>query len=200
MLTKGSPIFSYIGSFRYFSIIRFGLPSFFTGLRVVLAIFICLQIVSSNWKMAVALFFLASTTDYFDGLSARFFNAQTTFGRWFDICADKFFILSIATTLLIMHVGYKWQWVLWVILIREISLILASMYCIFFKDAIVIQACRAGKIAMAIQFSLIGMLLFEHAANKELFDASLIKLICCGTMLSSFLSYGRLILNQQKNK
>lgn len=51
--------------------------------------------------VAVTIFVFASITDYFDGLLARLWKSETSFGRMLDPIADK--MLVISTLLMMVH-------------------------------------------------------------------------------------------------
>ncbi len=74
----------------------------------------------ANWT-ALAIFVIASITDFFDGYLARIWQQQSALGKMLDPIADKL-IVSVA---LLMLVGSHaiWGWYVWaaiVILCREI--------------------------------------------------------------------------------
>jgi len=55
-------------------------PNTLTSLRIVLAVFIFLEILIKNYDSALLLFLLALATDYLDGAIARKYNAVTKLG------------------------------------------------------------------------------------------------------------------------
>ena len=59
-------------------------------LTVPIAVGLSFQIESLNW-ICVALFYIASITDYYDGHFARKFQAVTNLGKFLDPVADKIY-------------------------------------------------------------------------------------------------------------
>ncbi|MDJ1288823.1 MAG: CDP-alcohol phosphatidyltransferase family protein, partial [Candidatus Midichloria mitochondrii] len=51
--------------------------------------------------VATGIFIFASITDYFDGLLARLWKTETSFGRMLDPIADK--MLVISTLVMLVH-------------------------------------------------------------------------------------------------
>lgn len=93
-----------------------------TLLRVVLVpIFIAFMCVDATWANTVglAVFALASFTDFLDGNIARKHNMITTFGKFADPLADK--MLTTAAFLVFMQHGIIGVWPVFIILVREFA-------------------------------------------------------------------------------
>ena len=64
--------------------------------RITLAVLIFLLLISPDgYSLALALFFIAGITDYFDGYLARKYNAVSQLGEILDPIADKILILFV---------------------------------------------------------------------------------------------------------
>ena len=100
------------------------LPNLLTLSRIVVLppLIACLWIGGETFRwVALALYALASITDYFDGYLARTLDVQSAFGRLLDPIADK--LLVGACLLILSALGYIEGWTVLaglVILLREI--------------------------------------------------------------------------------
>jgi len=97
-------------------------PNKLTLLRVVLVpVFMALALIEgTGFKIAaLAVFILASLTDYFDGQLARKNNMVTTFGKFADPLADK--MLTSAAFLVFTCMDLISPWVLMIVLFREFA-------------------------------------------------------------------------------
>ncbi len=82
------------------------LPNILTIFRIVIIPFLVasfyLEAALYHWVAAI-LFLVASITDYFDGYLARALQAQSQFGKFFDVMADKLLVTS--AILMLVHFG-----------------------------------------------------------------------------------------------
>ena len=81
----------------------FNLATFLTILRIIFIPVIVFFYIYNNGEfrnLAAYIFLLALITDYFDGLIARSFDQETTFGAFLDPIADK---LLVVITILLLY-------------------------------------------------------------------------------------------------
>lgn len=97
--------------------------------------------------IAVAIFILASVTDWVDGYIARKYNQITTFGKFLDPLADK--LLVLAATLVLIERGDMGSVPAFIIVARE--LIVTSLRIVAMGEGIVIAAQKSGKAKTFIQ-------------------------------------------------
>ncbi len=95
----------------------------------------------------LAIFCLASLTDYFDGEIARKRNMVTTFGKFFDPIADK--LLIVTSYALFIEAGVLPAWVL--IITEGIELIVAACRMLQAGKGKVVAASWYGKIKTVSQ-------------------------------------------------
>src|SRR5699024_8330864 len=69
--------------------------------------------------LALAVFVIASVTDFLDGYVARHYNQVTTFGKFMDPLADK--ILVITAMIWFVSVGLLPVWALVIVVAREFA-------------------------------------------------------------------------------
>jgi cardiolipin synthase (CMP-forming) len=138
---------------------------------VVLCFFLEGKLKSSDparWA-ALAIFVLASITDYFDGYLARAWQQTSTIGRMLDPIADK---LLVASCLLLLAADTETTiagWSLWaaiIILCREILVSGLREYLAELKVSVPVT--RLAKWKTTLQMIAIGFLLAGPAGDKVL--------------------------------
>lgn len=151
------------------------IPNLLTYLRIlivpliVLCFFIEGRLHSSDlarWS-ALALFLLASITDFFDGYLARALNQTSNIGKMLDPIADKLLVASIL--LLIAADGTIAGWTIWaaiIILCREILVSGLREYLAELK--ISVPVTLLAKYKTALQMIALGFLLAGPAGEKIL--------------------------------
>ncbi len=98
-----------------------------------------------NKLVALAIFILASITDFIDGYIARHFNQITDFGKFMDPLADK--LLVTAAMLWFVEVGQMPAWALLVVIAREFAV--SGLRMVAAPKGVVIAAAWSGKIKTA---------------------------------------------------
>lgn len=94
---------------------------------------------------ALAIFILASITDFIDGYIARNFNQITDFGKFMDPLADKLLVTS--AMLWFVEVGQMAAWALLIVIAREFAV--SGLRMVAAPKGIVIAAAWSGKIKTA---------------------------------------------------
>ena len=138
------------------------LPNKHTTLRVVaIPAFLIVLYVDFAYAryVAVAIFILASITDYLDGHIARKRGLVTDFGKFMDPLADK--ALVTAAMLMLVAWGDMPAWVLAVVLIREFAV--SGMRMIAAADGKVIAAAFSGKVKTAATMVCIVIMLLDFS-------------------------------------
>ena len=131
-----------------------------TLLRVILIPFFVFFILSdvvgeySKW-LALAIFAIASITDFFDGKIARKYNMVTNFGKFMDPLADKLLVCS--AMICFAATGQMPAWIVIIILCRELAVDGLRMVAV--TKGQVIAAGPLGKWKTACQMILISAML-----------------------------------------
>jgi cardiolipin synthase len=131
------------------------LPNLFTIFRLVscfVIIFLYIFYGDKSFEAIFPLYILAAITDYFDGKFARKYNQITTFGRCFDIIADKTLVLSIL--LIAMDMGSVHIVFVFIILFREFAV--SGLREVLSADNVKIPASKLGKWKTGFQMTACG--------------------------------------------
>lgn len=134
----------------------------------------------ANW-VALAIFIIASLTDFADGYIARHYNQITDFGKFMDPLADK--MLTMAAMCWFVQNGEMWGWVLALVLLREFAV--SGMRLVAVEQGKVIAAAWSGKIKTASTMVCICLMLAFDAAWLDLVS----QLIILATTLYSGTEY-----------
>lgn len=111
--------------------------------------------------LALAVFVIASVTDFLDGYVARHYNQVTTFGKFMDPLADK--ILVITAMIWFSSVGLLPVWALVIVVAREFAV--SGLRLIAVDNGRVIAAAWSGKVKT---FSTMVCLCLMHLPIPEL--------------------------------
>ena len=95
--------------------------------------------------LALAVFVIASVTDFLDGYVARHYNQVTTFGKFMDPLADK--ILVITAMIWFVSVGLLPVWALVIVVAREFAV--TGLRLVAVDNGRVIAAGWSGKVKTA---------------------------------------------------
>ena len=95
--------------------------------------------------ISLAIFIVASLTDFVDGYIARHYNQTTDFGKFLDPLADK--LLTVAAMAMFCEWGIFPAWALMVILTREFAV--SGLRMVASQKGSVIAAGWSGKVKTA---------------------------------------------------
>ena len=114
----------------------------------------------SSWKnwAAAGFFVAASITDYFDGMLARKWKAQTNLGKFMDPIADK--VLVSAALIMLIPTGRCSPVMALILLTRDI--LIGGIRSVAAADNVIIDAKAAGKWKTGIQMVGIPMMLVDE--------------------------------------
>ena len=132
--------------------------------------------------LSLAIFILASLTDFVDGYIARHYNQTTDFGKFLDPLADK--LLTVAAMAMFCEWGVFPAWALMVILTREFAV--SGLRMIASQKGSVIAAGWSGKIKTAsTMVGLCAMMAFPGIAALS----TVVMLMIVATTLYSGVEY-----------
>ena len=146
------------------------LPIGLTLSRIVLVPLLIVFLISSsrvNALIAVAIFLLATVTDWLDGLIARRLNQVTTLGTLLDPVADKLLVAAALVSLLQIEKVAAWMVV--VIIGRELAV--TGLRTVAATVGVIVPASRLAKSKTVSQYVAITLLILEKGLESEPFHA-----------------------------
>ena len=139
------------------------LPNKLTVFRVILipffVVLLLFDITAYDDWIALAIFIIASLTDFLDGHIARKYNLVTNFGKFMDPLADKLLVCSALICL--VELSRIPAWIVILIIAREF--IISGFRLIASDNGVVIAASYWGKFKTTFQIVMICLMI----ANLE---------------------------------
>jgi CDP-diacylglycerol--glycerol-3-phosphate 3-phosphatidyltransferase len=108
--------------------------------------------------VGLAVFLVASATDFLDGYLARRQRKVTRLGKLLDPAADK--ILMSAALISLVEIGLAPAWMVVVIVAREFAV--SALRSVAAAERQVLAASAAGKVKTALQVIAISLLIFYN--------------------------------------
>ncbi|MEG1720481.1 MAG: CDP-diacylglycerol--glycerol-3-phosphate 3-phosphatidyltransferase [Pseudoflavonifractor sp.] len=131
-----------------------------------------------NQYIALAIFALASITDFIDGYIARHYNQVTDFGKFMDPLADK--LLVMAAMLWFVEVGRFPAWAMLLVVTREFAV--TALRLVAVEGGLVIAAAWSGKIKTAS--TMLGICVMFLVGGFPLVDGIVVGIIVATTLYS----------------
>jgi len=160
-------------------------PNKLTILRVLMIpFFVVCMLVSfggtANKWLALAIFVVASLTDWLDGYLARRDNLVTNFGKFMDPLADK--LLVGAAMICMVSLKTLPTWIVIIIISREF--IISGLRLVAADNGIVIAASWWGKIKTATQMVMIVVVIADLGGAFDVLEQVLIYASLVFTVIS----------------
>ena len=140
---------------------------------VMIPIFLVLLYVDFTGHLwaALAVFILASVTDFIDGYVARHYHQITDFGKFMDPLADKLLVMSAMAWF--VEVAWMPAWAFFVVIALELAV--TGLRLVAVEQGRVIAAAKSGKVKTACTMvGIILMLIFPNAT---------LRLVCVAVIL-----------------
>ena len=128
--------------------------------------------------ISLAVFVVASLTDYIDGYIARHYNQTTDFGKFLDPLADK--LLTIAAMTMFCEWGVFPAWALMIVLTREFAV--TGLRLVAVQKGNVIAAGWSGKVKTAS--TMVGLCAMMALPGHSWLNWAVIALIVVTTVYS----------------
>ena len=142
--------------------------------------------------LSLAVFIIASLTDFVDGYIARRYNQTTDLGKFLDPLADK--LITIAAMVMFCEWGVFPAWALMLVLTREFSV--TGLRLIAVQKGTVIAAGWSGKIKTAS--TMVGLCAMMALPGIDILNWVVIGLIVATTLYSGieyFIQNGKCLLD-----
>ena len=140
---------------------------------------------------ALAVFIVASVTDFVDGYVARKYNLVTDFGKFMDPLADKLLVMSAMAWF--VEVGWMPGWAFFIVLAREFAV--TGLRLVAVEQGLFIAAGKSGKVKTAS--TMVGIILML-AVPGDLLNLICVAVIVITTVYSGieyFIQNKQVILN-----
>ena len=134
---------------------------------------------SNLWMwLSLAVFIIASVTDFIDGYIARHYNQVSDFGKFLDPLADK--LLVIAAMSMFCEWGVFPAWVLMIVLTREFAV--SGLRMVAGPKGKVIAAGKSGKFKTAS--TMVGLCVMMAFPGVDIINLIVIAMIAITTVYS----------------
>ena len=157
------------------------IPNLITGLRILLVLPVAWLMIEQRYGEALLIFAVAGGSDALDGFLAKRFNWTSWLGGWLDPLADK--LLVMATLIWMVPMGRISDWVVILLLAREISI--TGLRSIASSEGVVIAAGGGGKSKTALQ--MVGILClvigYPYHLDIGIYDLGVVDLVPVGRWL-----------------
>lgn len=150
----------------------------------------------ANRYISLAIFVIASVTDWFDGYLARKHHLVTNFGKFMDPLADKLLVCSAMICLI--ELESLPAWIVIIIIAREF--IISGFRLIAAENGIVIAANYWGKFKTVSQMIMIILLLLHFGGVFAVLEQIFIWLSLALTVISlmTYIWQNRSVLSMQE--
>ena len=128
--------------------------------------------------ISLALFIIASLTDFVDGYIARHYNQTTDFGKFLDPLADK--LLVVAAMAMCCEWGVFPAWALMIVLTREFAV--SGLRMVASQKGTVIAAGWSGKVKTAS--TMVGLCIMMALPGIPVLNWIIIGIIVASTLYS----------------
>ena len=142
--------------------------------------------------LSLAVFIIASLTDFVDGYIARRYNQTTDLGKFLDPLADK--LITIAAMVMFCEWGVFPGWALMLVLTREFAV--TGLRLIAVQKGTVIAAGWSGKVKTAS--TMVGLCAMMALPGIDILNWVVIGLIVATTLYSGieyFIQNGKCLLD-----
>ncbi len=174
---------------------RINLPNALTLLRIFLVPFLVVVLLTKfegREIVALAIFLLATATDFFDGWLARRRGEITTLGTLLDPIADKLLISAAFISLVELNLAPAWMVV--VVVGREFAV--TGLRSIAAEQGIVIAASGWGKAKMTSQITAVSLLILSERYEWSLLPGKIALWVVVAVAIISGAQYFRLFLQR----
>lgn len=150
----------------------------------IFVVFMLVDSIQYNNYIALAIFIIASFTDFLDGQIARRCNMVSNFGKFMDPLADK---LLVSAALICLSPDKIPSWVVIIIISRE--LFISGFRILAADQGIVLAAGWWGKFKTAFQMVMIIVLIFDSQLKGLIIAGEILICISLALTIISMIDY-----------
>jgi cardiolipin synthase len=142
-----------------------------TVLRILLILPFLYFVYAQRFGVALAVFFVASITDYADGYIARNFNQKTRLGQVLDPLADKLLTTASFVVMALPHEGIEPLpvWLAVAVISRDLFILIGSLIVNRITGFKEFKPTALGRINTFLELGLIVFFLLFHTTGVLLF-------------------------------
>ena len=150
---------------------RWTAANLLTSLRIALLFPFLYLISEGRFGLALAVFFLASVTDFADGYVARRYHQESNLGRFLDPLADKLVTTAAFVVLALPHAGFPSipVWLAASVVGRDLVIVLGALVIYQITRYKEFTPTLLGKINTLVELGLIVWFLVFHTTGKLIF-------------------------------
>lgn len=145
------------------------IPNLFTFLRIGLVPLFLYSMVQKDPRNALIIFFIAASTDFLDGITARVLKQKSKVGALLDPAADKLLMMAAMITLSIPSISSPNVIPLWLTLFvigRDLYIVAGSWVVYKRKKHTTFTPTFVGKMSTVCQMSILILVLFFNATQS----------------------------------
>ena len=180
------------------------LPNLLTLCRIALTIPFLILINRGRFGAALAVFFLASVTDFADGYLARRLNQRSRVGRFLDPLADKLLINAAFVILALPHTQFASipLWLALAVVGRDLLIVLGSLVVYLLTRFKQFKPSFLGKVNTFAELGLIVWFLVFHTTGRLILllpSLYVILAVCIACSGIEYIIRGILILRERRS-
>jgi cardiolipin synthase (CMP-forming) len=189
--SKGSPIVDGSTQSRGAEKGLWTVPNLLTLFRIALTLPFLYLIDEGRFSIALAVFFLASLTDFADGFLARRLNQQSRLGRFLDPLADKLLISTAFVVMAVPHTQFASipVWLAVVVVGRDVVIVIGALIIYSMTRFKEFKPTFLGKMNTFAELGLIVWFLVFHTTGRLIFLLPLLYAIVAASVALSGTEY-----------
>lgn len=166
-------------------------PNLLTLFRILLTLPFLYFVYEGRFGVALAVFFLASLTDFADGFLARRLKQQSSLGRFLDPLADKLLITAAFVVMAVPHAEFASipVWLAIVVVGRDVVIVLGALLVYSITKFKEFTPTLLGKINTFTELGLIVWFLVFHTTGRFIFLLPLLYAIVAASVVLSGTEY-----------
>lgn len=179
------------------------LANLLTLFRIALTVPFLYLVNEGRFGLALAVFFLASVTDFADGVVARKLNQQSKVGRFLDPLADKLLITAGFIILALPHATFASIpiWLAIAVVGRDVIIVFGALAVYLLTRFKEFEPSLLGKLNTLAELGLIVWFLVFHTTGRLIFLLPYLYAVVAVSIIASGIEYiirGTRILKQHR--